>query len=899
MPPALTVVDVRANSLSAPAILPGRSSRPIMTPMAFPSLRCRLLAVSLLASTLAAAPLPTPEQFAGFRMGADRKLLRWDRIVEYMRLAAAASPRVRVDELGKTTNGNPFLAVTISAPETLADLSRYKEIQRRLAYPHDLAESDAAALLERQKAVLLITCNIHSTEIGSSQMSLELVHRLATEDSPFVRNILDNVIFLLVPSLNPDGQIIVTDWYTKNIGSPWEHSFLPELYHKYTGHDDNRDAFMNTQVESRMINRLTYQDWFPHVFLDEHQMGNTGPRIFVPPFKDPINPNVDPLIWQMNGMLGYAMGAALNARGYAGVISDAMYTSWWQGGFLMQAWWHNMVGLLTEVASANVATPVQQEMARLGESPRGSEPSADEAREQLRNRDPRRPLPPPRDVTPRGSYPHPWLGGKWTLRDIVDYELAATYGLLEAVANNRRPLVRSFYRLNRKQINLGSREAPYAWIIPRGQHDPVAAARLAQLLEEQGAEVRQAAEPFQVGGKTYTAGSYVLLMAQPFRPFVKDLLEKQSYPAQRSAPGGPIERPYDVTGWTLPYQMGVEAVEIPKRFEAKLELLKSVPIPPGRFEAAGRSAGYYEISNTSNNAAIAVNRLLKSGAEVSWSSRGFFVRYKPGLTPQMEDFARQLGIDIRALPAAPAEPIHRLRSARLALYRPWLPNMDEGWTRWLLEQYEFPYAPVRDPDIKAGKLNERFDAILLADQSKQLLLKGVDNEWTRPEHRGGLGSEGVAALKEFVRAGGTLIALGGASLLPIEEFPLPLKNALKGLRPDQFSCPGSILRVFVDNATTPIGYGMTEEASAVFYNNVAFEPTAPLGDASVRAIAKYPAGDILKSGWIGGPEYLYDRTAAAEVTLGKGRVILLGFAVQHRAQPHGTFKLLFNSLYGQ
>ncbi|HYM09408.1 MAG TPA: M14 metallopeptidase family protein [Bryobacterales bacterium] len=847
----------------------------------------------LLAAVAAAATLPTPEQFAGFPIGADKKLVRWERIVEYMRLAAAASPRLRVEELGKTTNGNPFLVVTISAPETLGDLARYKEIQHRLAYPRDLSPADAEPLIEQDKAVLLITCNIHSTEIGSSQMALDLVYRLATEDSPFVRRVLDNVIFLLVPSLNPDGQIIVTDWYNKILGTPYEHSFLPELYHKYTGHDDNRDSFMNTQAESRMINRLTYKDWFPEVFLDEHQMGNAGPRIFVPPFKDPINPNVDPVIWETNGMLGYAMGAALNARGFSGVISDAMYTSWWQGGFLMQAWWHNMVGLLTEVASANVASPVEQERVRAGP---GAEPASETQRGQPSGRDPRRPLPPPRDVTPRGNYPRPWLGGRWSLRDIVDYELTATYGLLEAVANNRDLLVRNFYHMNRKQMRLGSQEAPYAWVVPRAQHDPPVAARLMQILDELGVEVHQAAESFEAGGQSYPAGSYVVLMSQPFRAFAKDLLEKQEYPPQRVHPGGPIERPYDVTGWTLPYQMGVEAVEIPKRFEAKLELLKVVPVPAGKFEPApGRNVAEFEISNATNNTHIAVNRLLKAGHDVAWNSHGFFVRSKAGLAAQLEEWTRQLGIDVKALPAAPSDPVHKLRPARIALYRPWLPDMDEGWTRWLLEQYEFPYTPVRDPDIKAGRLHERFDAILIADESKTSLLKGVNNAWTLPPYRGGLGTEGVAALKEFVRNGGTLVTLGSASLLPIEEFPLPLKNALKDLRPDQFSCPGSILKIFVDN-TTPAGYGMPDEASAVFYNNVAFDSTAPLGDATVHAIAKYPAGDILQSGWIGGPEHLYDRIAAAEVTLGRGRVILLGFGVQHRAQPHGTFKLLFNSL---
>lgn len=835
------------------------------------------------------AALETPEQFAGFRMGMQKRLLRWERIVEYLRKAASASPRVKVEEAGKTTNGNPFVLVTISSPANLAELPRYREVQRRLAYPAGLSEAEATRLIEQQKVVLLITCNIHSTEIGCTQMIPELVHRLATEDSGSVRHILDNVIFLLVPSLNPDGQIIVTDWYTRNLGSQYEYSFLPELYHKYTGHDNNRDAFMNTQVESRLINRITYKEWFPQVLLDEHQMGSSGARIFVPPFKDPINTNVDPVIWELNGMLGYAMGAALHAKGYTGVITDAMYTSWWQGGFVMQAWWHNMVGLLTEVASAHVATPVEQERARAGEAPRGPEPTF----EQMRNRDPRRPLPPPRDTSPRNTYARPWLGGKWTLRDIVDYELTATFGLLEAVASNRLSLVRNVHQMNRKQIELGGKEPPYAYVIPAVQHDPPVAARLLQILDELGVEVYQASQAFEAGGKKYPAGSHVILMAQPYRAFAKDLLEKQTYPAQRSASAeGGFERPYDVTGWTLPYQMGVEAVEIAKKFEAKLERLSSIPIPAGTVEGAeGKNIAGYEISRALNNASIAVNRLLTSGQDVYWTAEGnIFVRQK-----ELTDWSRELGLNVKAVAAAPA-PLRKLKLPRIALYKSWQPNMDEGWTRWLLERYEFPYTSIRDADVKRGKLQEKFDAIVFASQSKDSLLRGATSEWTRPEHRGGLGTEGVAALKQFVRAGGSLVMLGNSSLLPIEDFPLPLKNALKGLRPNQFSCPGSILRIFVDNRT-PAGYGMPEETSAVFYNNVAFEPSAALGDAAVRAIAKYPAEKVLQSGWIGGEEYLHDRIAAAEVSMGKGRVVLFGFSVQNRAQPHATFKLLFNSLH--
>jgi hypothetical protein len=710
--------------------------------------------ILLTALTLSAAPLPTPEQFAGFRMGADKKLVNWDKIVEYMKLAGASSPRIKVEELGKTSMGNPFLTVTISAPDTLKDLPRYKANQRRLAYDRGLDEAAAEKLIASNKAVMLITCNIHGNEIGSTQMVLDLVYRLATEDSPEIQHILDNVIFVLVPSLNPDGQKLITDWYMKNAGTEWENSPLPELYHKYAGHDNNRDAFMNTQVESKMFNKLAFKEWFPVVYLDEHQMGNAGPRIFVPPFMNPINMNVDPSIWELNGMFGYAMGAALHAKDYTGIINDTQYTSWWQGGFMMQVWWHNAIGLLTEVASVNVASPVDQEKTKYADAARAPELTF----EQQRRMDPRKPLAAPRDVTPRNTYPRPWLGGRWTLRNIVDYELTATFALLNAVANERSLVQRNFYRLNRKQIALGKSEAPYAYVIPSKQHDPAAAALLVKLLDEQGGEVQRAGDAFEAGGKMYPAGSYVVLMSQPFRPFVKDLLEKQTYPVQRQYPGGPVQRPYDVTGWTLPLMMGVEAVEVPKAFSAKLDPVSAFTAPEGKFEP-GSSPVAWEISHNSNNSIIVTNRLLKAGVNVAWSPNGAIIAYsREDLAPRLKEMSQTLGIDVKGLSSLP--PVRRaLKAPRLALYNPPQGVMDEGWTRWLLEQYEFPYTRVRPGEIKAGKLREHFDAILFANQPKEGVLAGVTDEWIRPEDRGGIGSDGTAALKQFVREGGTLITL--------------------------------------------------------------------------------------------------------------------------------------------
>src|SRR6185369_3790548 len=394
--------------------------------------------------------IQSPEQFLGFRVGEDRKLARWDRIVEYMRLVAGASDRVRFRELGKTTNNNPFILLEIASADTIKNLDRFKQLERKLYFqggPPTNAERDE--IFRSGKAVVLVTCNIHATEIGSSQMVLELVHRLATEDSPLVRNILDNVIFLLVPSLNPDGQIIVTDWYNKNLGTEYEVSPLPWLYHPYIGHDNNRDMYMFTQKESQLTAKLLWNDWYPTVWLDEHQMGSNGARIFVMPATDPINPNVHPLIYRWNGILGQSQAAALEAAGKEGIIYNSTYTNFWQGAMAWSGWWHNQIGLLTEVASARVAAPIDQQRAipgrpapAPGEGGRGGGGRGDGGGT----------LPAPTDITPRTEYPRPWMGGHWTLRDIVDYELIATMALLDTVADRREALLQQIYEVNRVTI---------------------------------------------------------------------------------------------------------------------------------------------------------------------------------------------------------------------------------------------------------------------------------------------------------------------------------------------------------------------------------------------------------------------------------------------------------------
>jgi hypothetical protein len=889
-------------------------------------LACAALVALVLATTAAAQPaartaassLPTPEAYLGFRVGTDKKLATWEQVVAYMKMAGEASDRIVYTELGQSTMGHPFPLMIISSPANLARLDQIRADQRRLAYPYALEPVEAEAIFRRNPAVILITLTIHSTEIGSTQMSLELIHRIATERSDYLDGILSNVVFLLCPSVNPDGQVMVIDWYNKNVGTEFESSPMPWLYHKYTGHDNNRDAYMLTQVETRHVTRILYKDWFPLVFLDEHQMGSGGARIFVPPFVDPVNPNIDPAVIAASNLMGMQMFAALNTAGLEGVQYGERFTWWWQGSAKNGAWYHNMVGLLTEVASARMASPIEQRRAPLYQTRRADDTPGGPPEPGV--------LPPPADTWPRTNYPRPWLGGTWRLRDIVDYELVITWALLEGVSANRAMLQRQFYNLNRKAIAAGSKGDPFAWVLPAEQYDPGAAMKLLELLDLAGIEIHRATAAFTAGGKRYPAGTHVVRMAQPFRNYAKDLLEPQRYPMRPVEPGQSPERPYDVTGWTLPLQMGVEAVRIDQPFEAALERVSPVPPPKGELAAAEvaphqpgiRAARRptFLLPHAWNASARAVNRLLAEIAggardfEVFWAAEDFTTAgrsFPPGtilvrpvgarnLIPKMRELAQAAGVEITMSEYEVTVAAWRLAPPRVALYQPWTGLMDEGWTRWLLEQYEFPFTTIHNEDIRSGGLRAKFDVVVFASQSKNSILRGNSGSNVRPEYRGGLGEEGSRAIAEFVRAGGTLVTLDNAADFAIDELGLPVRNVLRGVPAAEFFCPGAVLDIRVD-PRHPLGYGMREKASGYFRNSPAFELSAGFTEQQPRAVVRYPATNPLESGWIGGPEHLANRVAAAEVSYGQGRVVLLGFPVQFRAQPHGTFKLLFNALH--
>jgi len=849
---------------------------------------------------LTAAPaLQAPDQFIGFKVGSDNKLARWDKIVEYLKLAGSSSDRVHYRELGKTTLGNSLVALEIASPETLKNLDRYKQLERRLYFQGGAPSArDRDELFRFGKAVVLITCATHATEIGCTQASLELVHTLATDDSAVTRKILDNVIVLLVPSLNPDGQTMVTDWFNKNAGTPYETSPIPYLYHPYVGHDSNRDMYMFTQKESQYMAQLVWHEWFPTIWLDQHQMSANGARIFVMPATDPINPNVHPVIYRWNAVLGQSQAAALETAGKDGIIHNSTYTNFWQGAMAWSGWWHNQIGLLTEVASVRIAAPVDQQRAtsRLSfpldrVSGDGPEPVFNTA-----------PLAPPTDTVPRTEYPRPWMGGHWTLRDIVDYELITTTALLETAADRRETILRQIYEVNRQTIEDGKTGEVKAIVIPLDrQHDPREANHLVERLMMGGVEVFRTDAPFSVNDYPYPTGTLVVPMTQVFARYAKDLLEPQDYPDMRRVSGNPSspDLPYDVTAWSLGMLLGVNVDFVTATLPpVRMTRVATVTRPAGRVSGNGP---LFTFQYVGPDTAIAINRLLKEGAKLSFDAPSR-VLVEGSTRDKLEPLAREFGITMVSTEPVPAgviqEPRQAIRSPRIGLYYPWTGgNIDEGWTRWVLEQYEFPVTTIHNGDLRDGSpLRRRFDAIILPDQNPRELLDGYTANTVRPEYRGGIGDTGMDSLMRFVAEGGTLVTLGAASDFAIDRFPIPIRDLKRGLRRDQHFAPGTILRIQVDT-TNPMASGMAPDTYGFYNNSPFFSVLEGFNSLKPTVIARYPNQDIVASGWLRGEDMMVGRAAVISVDMKPGRVVLFGLRPQHRAQTHATFPLLFNALY--
>ncbi len=821
----------------------------------------------LLALLQTAEPPIHPAAALGFEPGTDSLLADWKQVSGYMNQLAQRSRFVRVDTLGRTTEGRPFQLLVITSPGNQARLAQIERAQALLADPRRLSDTVLADLRRKQPAVILISNNIHSTEVASSQMGMTLAYRLVTD--PDLRVLLDSVVVLMIPSMNPDGLDTVVSWYRRYKGTRYEGGPLPWLYHKYVGHDNNRDWFMLTQVETRLVTRMLYKEWFPEIVYDVHQMGTNGVRLFLPPFQDPVNPNLEPALVAAINQAGTEMAAAIYDAGLTGVAHEQTYDLWWHGGFRSTPTRHNMIGILSEAASARLGSPITLPFDSVHQPARGV------------------------------NYPAPWPGGTWRLGDIVRYELLASEALVRLAAHDRIQVIDRFVDLGRREIDAGRAGNPFAYVLPPPpeQRDPEAWATLANVLTAAGVEVWRATEAFTAQGRRYPAGSLVVPMGQPFRAHAKDLLEPQQYTPVGDRP------PYDVAGWTLPFTMNVRADVVNAPFTANLVQVDSVTPAPGRIDgpAGGGGGGAGEVfvlRNRTNAESRAIAELLSAGQSVTVAGDSLIVRGPKARAILVEQAARH-GFTVTATrtTAAVDRSVTRQRLPRIGLYQPWVANVDEGWTRWLFEQYGISYTTLHDSDLRRGGLRQRFDVIVLPDAESGSMIRGLDSTRIPVQYSGGMGESGANAVSDFVRGGGTLVCLDRSSNFAITRLNLPVANALGGEASGpqvlRFYAPGSIFGVLlggVERGASPVTLGVPDSLDIYFENSAAFTVSAP-----ARALATYPAAP-LRSGYARYQERLEGKAALVEAPVGSGRVILFGFRPQFRGQTHGTFKLLFNAV---
>ena len=786
-----------------------------------------LLFVSFSVSAQPPTPPPTPESHFGHPMGVDRELLDWDKVVSYYQSLAKTSDKIRVEELGKTAEGRPFIAATISSAATLRNLDHYREIQAKLADPRRTTLEESAKLITEGKTVVLITCSIHATEVASTHSAIQFVYNLLTQDTPKFRAILDNVIVLLVPSQNPDGVDIVTSWYRKTLGTPYEGTSPPELFQKYTGHDNNRDWYVFSQPETRLTVSLQ-NAWHPQIVYDVHQQGAYASRMFVPPWLNPIDPNVDAALAQEGNYLGFGVAADLTGAGKNGVVTNALYDFWTPARHYMA--YHGGVRILSEAASASLASPLTVRPDQIQTTGLGYNP-----RERSWN------------------YLEPWEGGTWRIGDIVAYQLVAFESLLYEAATRRVDLLRNFREVGQRAV---ARTSPFAFVIPRAQMDSGSARKMLDLLSLGEVEIQRASDAFVASGKRYPEGSYIIRMQQPYSSYAKTLLERQQYPDLRLYPGGPPQRPYDVTAQTLPLLMGVATDTIDMPFNVASEPAKSF-----HFDGSASS----DIDSWRG-----VNRTWSSGAHV-WRdiTSGEFLTERPKQSQAVE-----------------------LTRPRIGLYKSYVPAMDEGWTRWLLENFGFAYQSVLNPGIEAGSLRQRFDVIVFPDQSSTQIVSGFEAGTMPREYTGGLSKKAASNLKTFAEQGGTLVFLNHSANYAVEHLHLDPKNVVAVVSNRDFYSPGSLLNVSLDTHD-PLTYGLPENIAIWSEDSPAWEIAANSKD---RVVARYAGDHVLASGWLLGESYIEGRAALVEVPIGQGRAVLFGLRPQYRAQSYQTFKLFFNSL---
>ncbi len=837
-------------------------------------------------------PVPTPASILGHTPGDDYYLADYEESVKYFHALAKASNRIKMVTAGKSSEGRTFEYAIISSPGNLAKFDQYVDASKKLADGRQLTEAQARHLARTSKIIVHIDGGLHAAELADHQLPPLLAYKLLSEpNDPEVAKIMDNVILILWPTLNPDGMDMQVHWYRDQLQRRGKDEAIPTtiidepmpyVYQKYVSHDNNRDGYMLNMIESQVV-IAEQQKNSPAIWYTHHQPGaqQYPPRIWVPPFSDPISANIDPLVRMWTTNLGIDMLTRFGEEGKTGALAQNDYDNWYPGYLDYIAEFRHTPAYFTETTH-NTPTPIDY---RADTFPREWS-----------------------DLKPLIFYSMPWQGGVWRFRDTENYMLTASMSTLMTAVNKRESILYDRYLAATNTAKRYVGQGLYAYVIPAGQRDPQSAALLAQKLILQGVEVYQNKSALTLGDTQVPAGSWVVRMDQPFAGLVEELFGLQQYPhAFLDKDGLPKKLPYDVTGWTLPLQFGVDTVAIKAPLPADIGTALT-RVAEAKIEGGLHGTGAaYAISHASNASYKVANAVLQAKGQVAFVD-GAAGQQASMVLRGVDD--KTLG-DILAREGVNATPVAgdqapggQVRMARVGNYRPWGQDeaaMDAGWTQWLLEQYGFQPQELYNADIRAGDLHSKLDVIVLPDmagrgqQPTQRLVDGPYKPGSMPEkYSGGIDAEGVAALKAFVNDGGTLVAMDHSANAIIDLFGLPVGNALAGLADTEFYCAGALFAVDLGQAS-PLTAGVKARPSVMFFNSPAF--TVKPGFQG-KVLASYPkTGSALQSGFALHPERLQGLAAALEVSYGKGRVILYGFAPQFRGQSQGTFKLLFNALY--
>ena len=824
------------------------------------------------------AAVESPDQFLKFTLGADGHLAHYNQIKDYLFRVSQQSPRVKAIILGKTTLNNDLVMALISTPENLRRIDEYTSINRRLSLA-EVEKAEAEKLADQGKAVVVVACSLHSNEIGSSQMAMELAYKLATEETPETLEILNNVILALVPSANPDGQIMQVEWYNKTKGTEFEGTSAPTLYHWYAGHDNNRDWFKMSLQETKLLVREIYRRLYPQVVVDEHQMGGSGDRLFVPPYQDPPTPGLHPLVWRAINLIGSRIAYDLEMLSFPGVASRSEFTGWWIGALDDAAWFHNVPGILFEAASTQLAKPIYVE------------PEEVDSAESFKNEE-------------RMFSPNPWKGGWWRLRDIMNYDLHATLSVLRTAARNRREFLLNTYRAAVDNIRRGQQEAPYAYVIPREQADPAVAEKFVQVLLTANIQVHQLTHPIKVGDLVFNKKSFIVPLAQPYRPFVKNIFENQRYPDIRKSTREDPIFPYDMAGWTLPLAMGVKnyPVNEPYRVESEpvtLDTILKISWPENIDD-------YIILDARHNNSYAAAFALLRQGKDVSRNRscpdfpKGSFLVRKQEAEAILRDIHQVNPLIISSKKEIDAGQFDKISNRRVALYQNWGSNTTEGWLRYVFDEFKVPYRSIRPKEVLKPGFAGQYDVIVFAGDPETEIESGKPKKkWEKwvsprpPEYSGGIGDKGQKALQEFIKSGKTLIFMADSCDYAINKLKIPVTN-VNGEN-SKVVCPGSYLRVNVKESD--LTAGMPETAAIFFEDTPTFETSQPRNAMEERRTPLvFPDRDLLISGWLDGESALQRKSLLVDFRRGSGRIILIGPDLIHRAYSEGTFKIMFNAL---